>query len=155
MGVGGAVLREKTNELLIIKERVRNREFWKVKAPRQNVANREHFLLHSYLEVSSSVVEYDNGEHVHSLLGTTELSEDLGEWNTIHAEWIETIVSFSRWCRTRSVRRNGCSVQSVLAITAPSPFLVSLSLSLEFESIISFRQVHNCPGECDTLKEHH
>ena len=33
VGVGGAVLREKTNELLIIKERVRNREFWKVKAP--------------------------------------------------------------------------------------------------------------------------
>ena len=92
MGVGGAVLREKTNELLIIKERVRNREFWKVNAPRLFVANREHFLLHSCLEVSRSVVEYDNGEHVHSLLGTTELSEDLGEWNTIHSEWIDTIV---------------------------------------------------------------
>lgn len=30
VGVGGAVLREKTNELLVIKERVRNIEFWKV-----------------------------------------------------------------------------------------------------------------------------
>ncbi|CAF1295899.1 unnamed protein product [Adineta ricciae] len=30
VGVGGAVLREKTNELLIIKERVRNLEFWKL-----------------------------------------------------------------------------------------------------------------------------
>ena len=90
MGVGGAVLREQTNELLIIKERVRNREFWKVKALRRNVDNRENFLLYSYLEVSSSVVEYDNGEHVHSLLGTTELSEDLGEWNTIHSQCIDT-----------------------------------------------------------------
>jgi hypothetical protein len=31
VGVGGAVLRDKTNELLIIKERIRNLEFWKVK----------------------------------------------------------------------------------------------------------------------------
>jgi hypothetical protein len=31
VGVGGAVLRDKTNELLVIKERVRNIEFWKVK----------------------------------------------------------------------------------------------------------------------------
>ncbi len=31
VGVGGAVLRDKTNELLVIKERVRNLEFWKVK----------------------------------------------------------------------------------------------------------------------------
>ncbi|CAF0826642.1 unnamed protein product [Adineta steineri] len=30
VGVGGAVLRNKTNELLIIKERVRNMEFWKL-----------------------------------------------------------------------------------------------------------------------------
>ena len=79
VGVGGAVLREKTNELLIIKERVRNREFWKVKAPRRTVANREDFVLYSCLEVSHSDVEHDFGEHVHSLLGTTELSEDLGK----------------------------------------------------------------------------
>lgn len=31
VGVGGAVLREKNNDLLVIKERVRNLEFWKVK----------------------------------------------------------------------------------------------------------------------------
>jgi hypothetical protein len=31
VGVGGAVLRNKTNELLVIKERVRNIEIWKVK----------------------------------------------------------------------------------------------------------------------------
>ncbi len=31
VGVGGAVLRDKTNELLVIKERIRNIEFWKVK----------------------------------------------------------------------------------------------------------------------------
>lgn len=52
VGVGGAVLREKTNELLIIKERVRNREFWKV---REVTIIDDHNLccsLFSYLVVS-------------------------------------------------------------------------------------------------------
>jgi len=45
VGVGGAVLRDKTNELLIIKERVRNLEFWKVK---KNVYNRWWMLKYIY-----------------------------------------------------------------------------------------------------------
>ncbi|CAF4413586.1 unnamed protein product [Rotaria socialis] len=51
VGVGGAVLHSKTNELLVIKERVRNREIWKVTSMR----------------------------NVYSLLGSAELSENIAD----------------------------------------------------------------------------
>lgn len=84
VGVGGAVLRNKTNELLIIKERVRNFEFWKVKDMCIIDAERLHLFFFSCPGVSNSICndwKGDNCEHVYSLLGGTDLSENIGKTN--------------------------------------------------------------------------
>ena len=107
VGVGGAVLRDQTNELLIIKERVRNREFWKVKTMCD-----ENWPSHFFVASRRSVSLSEPRDYLFGFSGSTELSEDIGKLAPL-ALSIE-LISGSRWWRyPRSVRRNGNSIQYV------------------------------------------
>jgi len=57
VGVGGAVLRKQTNELLVIKERIRNIEFWKVCSISIEISSWNLFDF-SYPEVSWMEIQW-------------------------------------------------------------------------------------------------